>query len=162
MSGFPNRIARSSLGPDVIDTYPVKDPRKAIAARIHNLMFWQLAGAQLGSARCIIGATVAGSLVTTDYQTLAFDPEGALGLLAWFYDGVGDYSFDFPETSYPDEAGNDVPLVIPFGAAFARELNGSNLVVGQVIMSGPKTGRVRLRDVVGGAWVDADFWVALW
>ena len=162
MPGYPNRIARSSLGPNVIDTWPVKDPRKAIAAQIHNLQFWQMAGAQLCVPRGVVGATVSGSTVTTDFQALAWDPEGALPALLWTYDAAGDFGFDFPSTTYPDEAGNAVPLVIPFGVAHARALDGSNLVLGQVIMSGPKTGSVRLRDVEGAADSDVDFFALFW
>jgi hypothetical protein len=161
MAGYPNRIARSSLGPDVIDTWPVKDERKAIPARTYNLNWWQVAGSQLCVPRGVVGATVSGTTVTTDYQTLAWDPEGGLPLLVWTYDSVGDYSFDFPNTTYPDEAGNDVPLVIPFGMAQARELVGGNLVGGGVVMSGPKTGSVKLQDFASTD-VDADFFMLLW
>ena len=161
MPGYPNKIARASLGPTVVDTWPVKDPRKAIPATTHNLQFWQVAGAQMGAARGIIGATVSGTTVTTDYQALAWDADGSLPALLWSYDAAGDFSFDFPSATYPDEAGNAVPLVIPFGFALARALNGSNLVTGQLIMTAPKAGRVRLRDIEGTADADVDFAVIL-
>lgn len=162
MAGFPNRIVRSSLGPTLIDTWPVKDERKAIPARTHNLNYWQIAGAQMCVPRGVVGATVSGSVVTTDYQTLAWDTEGALALLTWGYVSAGNFTFSFPGATYPDEVGNDVPLIIPFGAAFARGLDsGGGRVTGQVIMTGTRAGSVRLWDANESPF-DSDFFMLLW
>jgi hypothetical protein len=162
MAGFPNRIVRSSLGPTVIDTWPVKDERKAIPARTQNLQFWQVAGSQMCVPRACIGATVSGSVVTTDYQTLAWDTEGALALLTWGYASAGNFTFSFPNATYPDEVGNDVPLIIPFGVAHARALDsGSKFAPGQVVMTGPRAGTVRLWESDGSPY-DVDFFMLLW
>lgn len=163
MPGWPNRISRASLGPTLEDTWPVTDERKEIPARTFNLKHWQIAGGLLAAARAaIIADGSSGASITTQFQAIAWDPDGLLPKLAWTRISLGVFEFEFPQTQYPDESGNLVTLAIPGGAAFPIELNGSNMAVGQVVMSTGKKGRVHVRDIVAPTMADLDFLMLLW
>ena len=110
MPGWPNRIARSSLGPTLLDVWPVTDPQKAIPAKSFNLAWWQLAGAGLTAARGLLQVRMNGTQPETVFQTLAWDTEGTLPLLLWTRTGAGIYTYSFPSSQYPDEEGNLVTL----------------------------------------------------
>lgn len=144
MPGFPNRISRDSLGPsDLIDTWPVTDPRKAIPAATYKLAWWQLAGASLVVARAVVGVTMSGTNPVTTYQALAFDPNGTLPLLNWTRTGVGVYTYSFPQSEYPDEQGNLVTLAFAGGRADVQVLIGGNIAIGHHEQTGPRAGTVR-------------------
>jgi hypothetical protein len=111
MSGFPNRANRAALGPTYEEWMPVTDPNREISAAIQNLDFWQLAGVSQTAPLGILLATVSGGAVTTAAQSLAWDPNGALGLLSWTYEAAGAFSFAF-SSQYPDQRGTSVNLIL--------------------------------------------------
>jgi len=112
MPGFPNRISRASLGPSLVDTWPVTDETKAIPSKSFNLAWWQLAGSGLTAARGLLQVVMNGTQPETVFQALAWDPDGTLPNLLWVRDSAGVYSYSFPQTDYPDESGSPVTLAL--------------------------------------------------
>jgi hypothetical protein len=113
VSGFPNRPSLSSLGPTLVDTSPVRDPRKQVGADLMNLLRWQVAGLSAISPRAIILATVdpsGGGSATTVAQRLAWDADGAVPLATWVYSAVGNYTWTLSAGSYPDKDGDTIAL----------------------------------------------------
>ena len=130
MGGFPNRPDRTDYGPEYADERPVTDASREIAASIFNMDFWQLAGLGKIAPKAVLMCSVAGGVVTTDEQMLAFDPNAALSTLTWTYVGVGDFDLDF-SSQYPDELGNNVNLSLVGGIVLAT---GTSPLVGSVEM----------------------------
>lgn len=155
MPGFPNRISRASLGPALQDTWPVTDPRKAIPAATFMLAWWQLAGASLVVPKAVIGVTMNGTQPVTDYQALAFDPDGVQPLLSWTRSAAGVYTYSFPQSEYPDEQGN--PVTLSFLGGFVHFQGG--LVSGNVMKAdhektGPRAGTLRFYTTSPSAFVE--------
>jgi hypothetical protein len=144
MPGFPNRIGRTSLGPALQDTWPVTDPTKAIPAQSFMLAWWQLAGASLVVPRAVIGVTMSGTDPVTTYQAIAFDPDGLLPLLEWTRNVAGSYSYSFPDSEYPDEAGNLVTVSFVGGQAVPQALISGGIALGHHERTGPRAGTVRI------------------
>jgi hypothetical protein len=111
MAGFPTRANRAAFGPTLQDYKPVTDPTREIGAATLNLSHWQLAGLGRVAARAVLRCTVSGGVVTTAEQLLAWDANGSISPIVWTYLGVGFYRFAFA-TSYHDELGNDVNLIL--------------------------------------------------
>ena len=153
MPGFPNRIRRASLGPTLQDVWPVTDERKAIAARSFNLAWWQLAGAALTAAQGLLSIKLTGTSPGTVFQAFAFDPDGALPLLAWTRSAAGVYSYSFPQSQYADEQGNLVTLVLNGGIATPQTLVSGNALRGSHELTGARAGTVRF-ETVGGTLTD--------
>ena len=144
MPGFPNRIGRTSLGPALQDTWPVTDPTKAIPAASFMLAWWQLAGASLVVPRAVIGVTMSGTDPVTTYQAIAFDPDGLLPLLEWNYVSPGRYTYSFPDSEYPDEAGNLVTVSFVGGQVVPQALIAGGICIGHHERTGPRAGTVRI------------------
>jgi len=114
MGGFPTRANRAAFGPTREDVKPVTDPARENSAADFNLSFWQLAGLGRVSPRAVLRCTVAGGVVTTVDQLLAWDANAGLSPIAWTYRGVGVYSFTFA-SQYPDERPVNVALALTAG-----------------------------------------------
>ena len=144
MPGFPNRTSRSSFGPALVDTWPVTDPRKAIAAASFMLAWWQLAGAALVVPKAVLGVTMSGTQPITDYQALAFDPDGLLPKLTWTRSAAGVYTYSFPQSEYPDEQNN--PVTLTFAGGYVHYQGGlvsSNVMKADHEKTGPRAGTLR-------------------
>jgi hypothetical protein len=161
MSGFPNRISRSTLGPKLQDKYPVVKPTEEVGAATVNLDFWQLAGMNLTAARALLYVTATVSAGTTVYQGIAWDPDGTLPLVTWTRAGLGTFEFALASSTYKDEANADITVELLGGAVFPQALSGSNLVFGQYQKTGVRSGRVHLYSPQAAAKVDVDFILAL-
>lgn len=116
MAGFPTRANRSAFGPTRQDYKPVTDPVRQNSAADFNLAYWQLAGLGRVTPRAVLRCTVAGGVVTTAEQMLAWDANAGISPIAWTYAGAGFYRFAFAST-YHDEMGSDVNLVLSAGMA---------------------------------------------
>jgi len=158
MSGFPNRPTRNDFGPTYENERPVQDPKREVGEDIYNLNFWQVAGLGLVAPKVIIVATVAGSVVTTVNQFLAFDPSRSLSALTWTYEGVGHYSFDF-QSQYPDEVGNNVNLSLVAGGAFVQ---GSTPLMSSLDLTSGYEGDLYFEDDAGAATNPSKFMMVIW
>jgi len=116
MAGFPTRANRVAFGPTRQDYKPVTDPVRQNSAADFNLAYWQLAGIGRVAPRAVLRCTVAGGVVTTAEQLIAWDSNGALSPLTWTYRGVGFYEFAFA-AQYPNELGSNTSLVLMSGLA---------------------------------------------
>ena len=116
MGGFPARPNRDAFGPTLEDEAPVENPKREIGADTFNLSWWQVAGLGKVVPKAWLKCTVAGAAITTNSQGLAFDPEGALGVLTWVYVGVGSYTIEFA-SQYADEDGTLINLSLVAGSA---------------------------------------------
>ncbi len=155
MPGFPNRIRRSSLGPsDLIDTWPVTDERKAIPANTYKLAWWQLAGVNLTAYRATFGVRMSAGTLTTFYQAIAFDPNGALPLISWVHTATGVYTYSLPSSEYPDEQGNPVTVDFLGGIATPQTMNGSNWMRLYHIKTGPRSGSVNVGNISASTGFD--------
>lgn len=165
MSGFPTRIARSSLGPTLENKWPVVNPKQDIGAETFNLAFHQIAGMNAVSARGLLFVDYdsgTGS-ITTVYQGFAWDPDGTLPKLVWTRNAAGIYSFALPQASYPDEAGNDVTVELVGGIVHPQELIGGNVATGHYVKTGVRSGQVHIDvPILSHAHYDSDFLMLLW
>jgi hypothetical protein len=116
VSGFPTRISRTSLGPELENERPVKDPTREIGAGAFNLEWWQSSGMNRTAPQAVFLCSVdsAGTTVTVDYQGLAFDPNDGVSPITFTYKQVGYYTFAFA-SQYPDETGSNISLSIEGG-----------------------------------------------
>lgn len=165
MSGFPNRIGRSSLGPTLEDKWPVVNPKHDLGAAQFNLAFHQIAGMNLVSARGLLFVDVNSGTgtITTTYQGIAWDPDGLLPKVVWTRSAAGIYSWSLPQTSYLDESGNAITVEVLGGYPMPQELVGGNVVIGQHVKTGVRAGTVHL--IVPGlanAHYDSDFIFLFW
>lgn len=156
--GFPTRPNRAAFGPDYENERPVTDVKREIGAGIFNLSFWQLAGLSRVAPRAILVASVSGGAVTTTHQMLAWDPNGELPLLAWTYDGVGEYSVALDD-QYPDEQGTDVDTALVGGLAGAM---GTVAAFPLVELSSDHEATVYFFDAAGSAADPDSFIVCFW
>jgi len=164
MSGFPNRIARSSLGPTLEDKFPVVNPKHDLGAKQFNLLFHQVGGMNLVSARGLLSVDVNSSTgtVTTIYQGIAWDPEGSLPKIIWTRTEAGVYSWSLPQTSYKDESDNDIIVEILGGSVLPQQLADSQYVLtGQNVKTGLRSGEVHIV-ISGNFHVDSDFLFLFW
>lgn len=158
MSGFPVRPNRTAFGGDYVDERPVEDTEKEISASIFNLSFWQLAGLGRVIPKAVLVCSVAGGVVTTDYQLLVFDPNGSLSTLTWTYNGVGDYSLAFA-SQYPDENGTNQNLSLVGALAGVMD---STPVISSVDLTSGYEADVYFLDDAGAAADPAGFVVVFW
>lgn len=120
MSGSPLRPDRSSFGPTVEDTSPVKDARRQWAARIANLVMWQVAGAGLVMPRVVlefnaqVGPTIVGRAEVWNPDRLS---TGAYAPPTLTRQATGDYLVTYP-TPVPDENGDDVAVSFSHALGF--------------------------------------------
>ncbi|MFA5053366.1 MAG: hypothetical protein WC565_04870 [Parcubacteria group bacterium] len=165
MSGFPNRIARSSLGPTLEDKWPVVDPKHDIGASSLNLLFHQVGGMNLISARGLLFVDVNSGtgVVTTLYQGIAWDPDGLLPKITWTRSAAGIYSWSLPQSSYADEAGNMITVEVLGGFPMPQELVSGNVAVGQHVTTGVRSGTVHiLVPALSNTHYDSDFIFLFW
>lgn len=165
MSGFPTRIARSSLGPTLEDKWPVVNPKHDIGASQLNLLFHQTSGMNVTSARGLLFVDVdsTAGTATTIYQGISWDPEGLLPKILWTRTGPGIYAWSLPLTSYPDEAGNDITVEIIGGSVLPQQLSsGEFILVGQNEKTGVRSGIAHIVIPAGNFHVDSDFIFLIW
>jgi hypothetical protein len=111
----------------------------------------------LTCARALLSVTASSGGATTDYQGLAWDPDGQLPKLTWTRDAQGVFSFAFPSATYKDERGNDVTLNILGGQVIPQALSGSNPVTGHFVKTGPRAGTCHLYVPNTNAKADINF-----
>lgn len=129
MAGFPGKPSRTAFGPQMVDTAPVRDPRRHVPAKALNLLFWQVAGIGLTVPKMVVLAEVdaGGMTVATLAQALAWDPDGELPDVEWTYDGIGSYNWALDSGQYEDEEGNMVSLAWLGGMAIPLAAGTSGL-----------------------------------
>lgn len=161
MAGFPNRIARSSLGPKLRDKWPVVDPETDIGEATLNLLFFQTSGMNTVSPRILLSVEADAGGAETVYQGIAWDPDNALPKITWTRVGTGVFSMSLPQAQYPDA--NGVLSTVEFlgGRVDVQALDGGDMVVGQFIKTGPRAGEVHLSKL-NGTKVDVDFILTIW
>jgi len=155
--GFPIRTSRSAFGPKPENTKPVRDPRKHLSADIGALMMWQIAGSGLmvPTARMIF--TVTGTTLALLQHTEAFQPDGGTAPVT-VRTGAGVYTFVYL-ANYPDEQGDDKPLVFSWGGV---RCEGASFRHGQVELNpDARSGTVRIWTDAGAASDCAKFSVDL-
>lgn len=113
MSGYPNKITRSDLGPVYEDAVKPANPKTELTAGTFNLMAWQLAGLNGQAARVFSYCKIAASVLTQQTQALAWDPNQALPNIQWTRVGLGSYTWTLPNGGlgvgiYPDANGQSV------------------------------------------------------
>ncbi len=120
MSGSPLRPDRSSFGEEFVDSTAVRDPRKQMAARIMNLLTWQVAGMGLLVPRVALYFTCAPSPVPLA-RVEAWNPNrlstGDYADPAMTRTGAGNYLIEYP-TSVPDELGESQAISFLWAQAF--------------------------------------------
>jgi len=122
MGGFPTRITRTAIGPDLEDRYPVTDPNKEIGAKDFNLVFWQLCGLNLTSwQRAVVAASWNGSAFDYLYQEEAWNSKRTQSHPSLARSAAGVYTYTFAST-YKDEEGADIStgLRIPRASLMAE------------------------------------------
>lgn len=160
--GFPTRITRATLGPELLNRHRVVDPRKEIGADVFNLAWWTLgaAGLMLPMARFVCTQSGTAIPVVASHAE-AFRPNSGGSGPTMGRSGAGVYSFDWA-AQYPDETGTNRPVVfeggiaVPLVAAFRH---------GQVEMDAvdPTLGTIRFWSDGGATPADcAKFMVFLW
>jgi hypothetical protein len=159
MAGFPTRPNRDSFGPTFENERPVANPRREAGADLFNLMAWQSSGMGLTVPRAVLTAGVSGTTITTDYQGIAFDPNGDLSLISWTYAAVGRYTFAFAQ-NYNDE--NGISRTLELVAGIAHPINQTGFAVGVVNLTSLYEGEVRFFDAAGAAVDVSGFIIQLW
>lgn len=158
MGGFPARPNRAAFGPTMINERPVVDPTRDLDAASVNLTAWQTSGLGRCSPKGLVNCTVAGAAVTTVNQAFAWDPNGALALIAWVYVGVGSYTFHLL-TTYPDEVSAAVATGLVSGIA---QSTSATPAIGSVAMADDHSGHVYFLNAAGAAVDPASFTMLLW
>lgn len=159
MAGFPGNPKRTSFGPQMIDTAPVRDPRRHVPASALNLLYWQVAGCSLVVPKLVVKAQVdaGGSAVNTIAQTLAWDPNGEVDFIEWTYNSAGYYSFELDAGQYEDENGELVTLNWLGGLVIPQVLGTSGFVLaGVASFLNSSQGAAILQRVSDGAFEDPD------
>lgn len=109
MSGYPNKISRSSLGPSYQNAAKVGNPKQEADAAIFNLMCWQLAGVNVVAPRAVLIGQADNATISLVKQYLAWDPNGALGPSTFSRTSQGVYTWALPGSgTYSDMNGNAV------------------------------------------------------
>jgi hypothetical protein len=126
--GYPNKIARTSLGPTYVNANKIANPQQEIDANILNLMCWQVSGMNGCTPRAIIIGQADNTQAQFLKQWLSWDPDGLLGPSTITRTGTGAYIWALPGTgTYPDMNGNAVVFQADFVFAFALGSTGRNL-----------------------------------
>lgn len=160
--GFPSRIIRTTLGPELRDVYPVTNPETDIGAGTFNAAFHQLVGCNLTVPLIHLYADIDDGVITTIRQALAWDTKGVIGALTWVRNGPGDYTLTLPQATYEDENGNPVEVTLTNGAqVIPQGRSGTSLVLGVAEATASRTLRVYLQ-TAAGASVDVDFILRAW
>lgn len=162
MPGFPNRIARSSLGPTLKDKWPVVNPEYDIGEASLNLLFWQTAGMNAVSARGLMSVTVSGTTAETQYQGFAWDPDGNMPKVTWTRSAAGVYTFSLPQAQYADEKGNLVTVELVGGHPIPQGLASGNVTFGAFEKTGPRAGTVHIYCPQLNSKRDVNFLLVLW
>lgn len=162
MSGWPNRIARSSLGPTLVDKFPVVNPEHDVGAKQFNLDYWQLAGMNLTAPRVLLQVSANAGGAETQYQGIAWDPNGTLPKVTWTRTAQGIYTFSLPQAEYSDEEGNLAEVVIVGGQAIPQATFTGNMVLGQFELTGTRAGTVHMFVPQTLAKQDINFLCLLW
>lgn len=120
MSGSPLRPDRSSFGEVFVDSTAVRDPRKQMAARIMNLVTWQVSGAGLLMPRAALAFTMGVSPVILG-RVEAWNPNrestGVFADPTITRTGAGNYLVEYP-TEAPDENGENQPISFSWAGSF--------------------------------------------
>lgn len=161
MAGFPNRIARSSLGPRLRDKWPVVDPETDIGEATFNLLFFQTSGMNAVSSRVLLAVEVDVDGAETTYQGIAWDPDSALPKITWTRVGTGVFSMSLPQAQYSDANNNPTTVEFLGGRVDAQALVDGDMVVGQFVKTGPRAGEVHLSKL-NGTKVDVNFILTIW
>jgi hypothetical protein len=165
MSGFPNRISRNSFGPTLENKWPVVNPKHDIGAESFNLLFHQVGGMNLITARGLLFVDVNSGtgIATTTYQGIAWDPNGLLPKIVWTRSSAGVYTWSLPSVGYADEAGNVIEVEILGGIPLPQELVGTDVAVGQHVKTGVRAGTVHIIvPALANAHSDSDFLFLFW
>ncbi len=119
MSGSPLRPDRSSFGEVFADSTAVRDPRKQMAARIMNLLTWQVSGMGLLAPRVALYFTAGVSPVPLA-RVEAWNPyrqtTGDYADPVMTRTAAGNYLIAYP-TSVPDENGDAQPVAFLWATA---------------------------------------------
>lgn len=163
MSGFPTRVSRSSFGPTLEDKWPVVNPKTDIGADSFNLLFHQTAGMNAVTSRGLLYVSVEGTTVTTVFQGVAWDPNSEMAKITWTRSEAGIYTWSLPQASYEDEEGNAITVSILGGMVLPQELYGGNVLVGQNVKTGARSGQVHITAPgLNSAHQDSDFLFIFW
>jgi len=120
MSGSPLRPDRSSFGEVFVDSTAVRDPRKQMAARIMNLLTWQVAGMGLLVPRVGLYFTCAPSpvpIARVESWNPRRESSGVYADPVMTRTGAGNYLIEYP-TTVPDELGEDQAISFLWAQAF--------------------------------------------
>lgn len=180
MSGFPTRPTRDDFGPEPVNSRPVRDPSRELDGEtIGRLMFHQLAGLGLGTARAWLLTQIdAGPAVSIASRTETWNPKN---LSASPYDwpvvirsGVGVYLVEYNST-YPDQTGElqAVDPKAPLAKVVPPAGTATDLVFVEraVFESAPPTGKFQIhvrtfqwQVGVSSDWAPADlpFFLGVW
>jgi hypothetical protein len=159
MAGFPTRTGRDAFGPDPINTRYVKDPRREMDESIGRLAFWQMGGAGLLSPLAMVHVLVLNQgFPTLNRHTEAFQPRGGSPPTITWESSAGYYAITYAAT-YPDAAGEQVPLVFSGGVAQMSDVYTP--LHGQVVAANNgHTAFVRFWDLAGTP-VECASWLAI-
>ena len=114
MSGFPSRISRDTLGPELEDLYPTDNPSTDIPAAAFNTMFHQVAGLNVAMpTRAVAVVAAAGTVL---HQGEAWNSNGDQAHPVIAKTGTGTYTMTFA-SSYLDETGSAVATSLLFAEA---------------------------------------------
>lgn len=111
MSGFPERILRSSLGPKLRDIVPVENPETDIPASAFESVFWQVAGSNLIQPRVVCIAEWTGSAFNIFHQGEAWNANAEQAHPVLAREGAGDYTYTFA-SNYLNELSEAINTVL--------------------------------------------------
>jgi len=150
---FPAKDNRLTLGPDLVETAPVKDETREFSVA----KFEQLLAAALGAqimARTVRLLTSGAGVVQS--QQVSWRQKGQLGVDYVFgnptKEGTGKYLYAFQPT-YPDHTGAEVAFAVTFAAAHAHGTSDTEVNAFAEIVS-PTS--VRVRTYSGGSLADVE------
>lgn len=158
MSGWPNRISRTSLGPVLVNPKPITDPTRQADANVFNLDFWTVGGLAQASPKAWAYFTTAGAAIQLVAHAEVWNPNRNQPAPVPAYVGAGQYTVTYLDT-YPDASGDEVAHGILFPVA--RPVNTLTNSIGLASLAGSVV-TVNLKTNPGNLLADFAFALFLW
>jgi hypothetical protein len=161
MSGFPNRIVRSNLGPTYRDRNAVENPEVELGADYANLLLHQAVGVQLISPVADLIASWTGAVFVVAKREEAWNVDHSQAHPVLARTGAGVYTYQFA-ASYLDMDGESVITALADARLTARSTTAgyANRVSGRAWVDDADATLVHIEiyDAAGSA-ADAPFWL---
>ncbi len=124
MTGWPDRITRDDLGPELADLLPAPNGQTFLGAVVFTLAWWVLAGAARPTTRAWAGVDGAADSVLGHGEAWYPNADGPPPTLV--KNGTGDYTLTY--VNAPNESGQTKALGLSYAKAHAQTTSNINAV----------------------------------